>query len=125
LQAPLTRARGSRQLDTLELLKTFAEQRQRATRREGRGLSFETRAALGGSFLRALLHGVVDSCAAAKPRPRRVLITGAVLASPPAAAALAAALGHRQIDALLPEHGAVLDGALAYGAAEHAGTLLT
>jgi len=125
IEAPLAKARGSRQVDALKLLEAFAEERERAARREAGATSVDTRAALGASFLRALLDGLAASCAAATPRPGRVVVTGAILATPPAAAALAESLDRRGVPMLLPAYGPVLDGALAYGAAEYAGTILT
>lgn len=125
MEAPLVRARGSRQVDALGLLTAFAREREGAMKRAGRALPLETRAALGASFVRALIGGVVASCASARPRPGRVVVTGSFLQSPPAARALLAAFGRRHIKAGFPTQVPVLDGALAYGACAYAGTLLT
>lgn len=125
MDAPLSRVRGSRQVDALGLVKGFAEQREGASKRAGRTLPAETRAALGASFLRALVAGVVASCAAARPRPRRVIVAGSFFASVPAARALASAFDRRGVKVEYAAHGPTLDGALAYGACEYAGTVLT
>jgi hypothetical protein len=124
MDAPIVWTHNSARVDTVGLLSSFASERQQAGKREGRALSLQTRAALGASFLRSLLEGVAAACARARPKPSRVLIAGALCGCPPAAASLAAALARRGIDATLPAHSPLLDGALALGAAEYAGTAL-